>query len=99
VKNYRQQDGCNNCQHAYKPWSEGSHSYYCTLDSLPRPPNPYSDWPISMGELDQEAMKIDPFKTFMQAEEVFNVWAKGRHVHSHGICEEYAREQNEEKST
>lgn len=72
--NYREQDGCWTCRHAFEKTDYGSTAalgdFYCTLDAPPRPPCGSR----ALGD----ARGYDP--------EVWLAWAQATNVEPAGIC-------------
>ena len=72
--NYREHDGCRNCQYVFvKHDFDGVGPYCCTLNAPPRPPC----LSVAMGECDRSDGGIDKWFT----------WQEGREVKPFGICD------------
>ena len=90
TKNYRDQDGCHNCEHRFVRQEYGEQDeYYCTLGAPPRP---------SCGTLNLGHWGQPPDSPYCETwdSKAWAQWSNGREVELWGICS-MAKHSKEEK--
>ena len=91
MKNYREQDGCHNCQRVFvKSDHDELPEFYCTLNAPQRP----LCLSVEMGEspeVDYSLPKEDRIAIEEKLIDDWNFWREGREVKVYGICDAYER--------